>query len=188
MNDIKKLEALLEKATTRGDLTETDLDAETASLRAGWLSLSELIAAAEPEAILPKYSPLSNIPQPQPTFPKRHHHIATVLVAMASAILVAVTIGVFTRNNDSLIDSTQKVATTANPDKTDVSTTKQLPVSTQPKDTANDTELAWNDTLDQEMESTRLAISQSWNDQLAAASHVDYQIESFRKELEDSSL
>ena len=48
MNDeTRKLEEMLERATAPGDQMPGDLDAETSSLREGWLALSKLLEDAQ---------------------------------------------------------------------------------------------------------------------------------------------
>ena len=51
--DTKKIEEQLEKATAPGDTLDAALDAETKSLREGWLALGQLIEAVQPPSAGP---------------------------------------------------------------------------------------------------------------------------------------
>ena len=83
-NDTNKLVEQLEKATAPGNAFDATLDADTRSLREGWLALDQLIEAAQPASACP---PVVQYPT-QAIASKRHGLVGTKTLS-AAAVLAA---------------------------------------------------------------------------------------------------
>jgi hypothetical protein len=120
----------------------------------------------------------------------------TRFAALAASLLVAVTVISYLAAKKAANPDLAKTKPAASPNQhepavahnsvtPDSSPTKKMPAA------PNKTELAWNDSFDQEFESANWAIGQAQMDQFAFASksgQMQYQLENLRQEIEDSSL
>ncbi len=189
-DELNELKRQMEQATAPRFEAGGELESETASLRAGWLALEELLVAAEAQ-IEP---PMCSVPF-VPTS-RRRRRMFRRLVALAALLLVAVTLISYLagrKQTASELAKTKPVPAPARHEPVIARKTATPEPSPGKKTPAapNKAELAWNDSFDQEFESVGWAIQRAQMDQFAFASKSDeleYQLEGLRKEIEDSSL
>jgi hypothetical protein len=189
-DDLRQLEAQLEQATAPGFLLGENLPPDTASLRSGWLALGSLLDAAQEETPLP----LSELP-PSPVR-RSNRALPLVLAALAASLLVTVTILAHLRGEKPLPASFSQpsgiVRNSASPNsnKAAVAIAEQKQTEIDRPFFANE-ELAWNDSLDDEVESARQAFRHSQQEDFvlaSASSEVQYQLETLQIEIDESSL
>ena len=179
-DDLKALERRLEQATARQCSGEDSLEPETAGLRAGWLALGELLEAAQPQVDppLPRLPPLRA--------QRRRRRLPVAIAALAASLLIAVTFAWHARwTKPAATPLPQRLEVAQNGPKPGSSAVKQA--STAP----SDAELAWESSLDQEIETAGQAIRQLQQDQLASATssgRLQYQLENLRKDIDESPL
>jgi hypothetical protein len=182
-DDLEELKRRMEQATKRRGLADDSLDPETASLRAGWLALGDLLEAAQP-----RNEPLLGCAPLTPRI--RHGHWWLVRVAtLAALVLIAVTVISFVPRARPTIAPFPRLS--------DVAGGSVRPGSSSPEstpvvsDNAENAEIAWDDSLDEEVELAGQAIRQAQIGQLALVStsgQIQYELESLRKEIEGNSL
>lgn len=188
-DDSHELERRLEQATAPPGVDEAPLDPEIARLRAGWLALGELLEAAQPQS------------SPRPlaaerpwaraaiiaTRPSPHTNwLLVVVAALAASLLIAISV---TRH---ILSATPKTTPSALPSQFARDGVKPGHSPQDDGTTAvSDAELAWNSSLDQEIEQAGQAIMQLRQNQLASAAVSDqlqYQLENLRQDIEESPL
>jgi len=190
-DDLRELEAQLEQATRRGSDLGDNLPPETAALRAGWLALEGLLDAAQTETQLP----LSQLPPA----PARHFRrvLVAAVAALAASVLIAATMTTYFRNVGPIRGSISESSGIASNGGDASEPQRQQVVFVEPKQEEPDQavggngEIAWDDSLDDEVESVRQAFRHTQHEDFAlasAASDVQYQLELLQIELDESSL
>ncbi len=178
-DDLGELERRLELATARRCPAEDSLEPETAGLRAAWLTLGDVLEAAQPQVALP----LKRLPSPAKPY---RRWLAATVAAMAASVLIVVTATWYVRGT--------KPTTTVSPSPAaiaDNSRATPSPVKKQAGAASRDAELAWDDSLDQEIAAASQAIALAQRDQFASApasNRVQYQMETLGKELDNNPL
>ena len=186
MNDESdKLKRQLEAATASGHLPDEALDAETASLRQGWLALGRLLEAAE--------SPLSEPGRGwRVPVAKRPRRRLVTLIAVAASLLVAVTVAwVFRAKRPAdaplpspgQIASNKKTPPVVEPDRTQVAQQRQTPSKV--------TELQWDDLLDEQLVSAGQAlvrVQQQWSSQGGSFDYLRHGLNQIEEDFDDDSL
>lgn len=157
-DELNELERRLERATAAECPSEPILDAETASLREGWLALGQLLEAVRPQLEQPL-----QLPEPARPKPLVRWRLAGV-AAVAASILVGLTL-VWKSIGTSRPSTPSSVS-----EASAVEAEQPLPArrTTQLASVAD--ELAWDDSLDQQIASAAQAvvrIQQDWY-------HLDY--------------
>lgn len=179
-DDLGELERRLELATARHCPAEVLLEPETAGLRAAWLALGEVLEASQPQVELP----LKRLP-PLPAKPRRRW-LAPMVATMATSALIVVTAAWYVRGT--------KPATAVSPSPAAIANNSHATPSPAKKRAAaasRDAELAWDDSLDQEIALAGQAIALAQRDRFASApasNRVQYQMETLGKELDDNPL
>ena len=172
--DIKKIEEQLEKATASDDTLDAALDAETTSLREGWLALGQLIEAARPPSTRP---PELQYPTQAALLQQRKllglKSLAT-LAALAASLVVAAIVTL------SLVE-----------DQADA--VKDRPEITQVERSSTDADdvLAWDCSLDTEIAAAGQEMLRIQADSYASydtASALYYRIQQMQQDLSDNTL
>ena len=200
--ETKKLEEQLEKATAPGDTIDASLDAETTSLREGWLALGQLIEAAQPTSARP---PLAGPPelqypaQPAPT-PRRKlagPKTLAALAALAASLLVAALLtwsfvgGLFVngpQDQQIVQDQQNEAPAPATIEKV------PAPVLVQDEQKSSDSagdDLDWDAPLDGEIAAAgqeMLRIQSDWYASDDTSSAIYYRMQQMRQDLNDNTL
>lgn len=213
MNDeMRALQARLEKATARGGAGGSDLDAETAALREGWLALGQIIENAEagldpsfalnrceetgtgslPRAVSPKL-PLDDSEPVSVSSRRRRVRLLPLMIAAAAVLLVAVTVAWQLRNvghtDDG--DSTPNGIAKTTPEPSVPKPQDSVVPAPQEKPAAVPSpavEIAWDDSLDSDIASAGQAVmrvEQEWNTLADASTAVQYQMQQMAEEFRD---
>lgn len=196
MNDeSRRLQEMLERATAPGDEMPADLDAETASLREGWLALGKLLddpqfASGEP---LDRWQ-LTPRPAPQ-------RWRLGVAVAIAASLLIAAGLTLAYRLLDGSNAGQPSVPGLARDDQstTDSSVdTSQavvqapIPQSLNPEpQTPNSGYLAWDDSLDAEIAAVSQAaalVHDDWYAQAGGLSAIERGLDQIKQDIKDGTL
>jgi hypothetical protein len=209
-DDINKLVEQLEKATAPGEQIDASLDAETRSLREGWLALGQLIEAAQPPSAHP---PLILAPQqqyPAQPVPTRRRKLAASKTLVASAALAAsllvaalATWSFVTRSfvngsfvNGSFVNGRQDPQIVQDQQNqtpapvVKVTTPVLVQDNRNPSDSAGD-ELDWDAPLDSEIAAAgqeMLRIQSDWHASDDTSSAIYYRMQQMRQELNDNTL
>ena len=186
-DDPRELRRRLEQATARAGSDESPLEPETAALRAGWLALGELLEA-EQRSSPPR--PLGEGPGVRAAgigtrLTRRRRWLPIAIAALAASLLIAVSVTWHARGlKPATVPSTQPSDFAQNGAKPDAAVNDGSTA-------AGDLELAWDSSLDREIEQAGQKIMQLRQDQLASAAVSDrlqYQLEDLSKDLEESPL
>lgn len=187
MNDeMNELRRRLEAATARDETSENVSDAETSSLRQGWLALGRLLDAAE--------APLSD-PADRWTLPvARRPHVGrlTVVMLVAASLLVALA-GAWllrdTRPAPGLAPSPDQIASQEKPKPVEAPDRPAVP---PPRRAALATaQLQWDDSLDEQLVSAAqamMSVQQSWDSSAGGFDYVRYGLEQAEDDLQDGKL
>ena len=183
-DELDRLQRQLERATASECSTDGPLDAETASLREGWLALGELLDAAEPsrEQPLKLREPLEA--------GHRTRRKAAAIVALAASLLVGVTLagqwlranrpgGLATLSDESLSEIVRADGEPFNPDIGELET---APLADW---------VDWDDPLDQQIASVAqelVRIQQDWDQVDGAFGPLYFGLEEMAEELDESPL
>jgi len=183
-DELDRLQRQLERATASECSTDGSLEAETASLREGWLALGELLEAAEPSREQP-------LKLPEPLKPGRltRRNVAGI-VALAASLLVGVTLagkwiranrpgGPATRPDASLAEIVQADGEQFNPDAGQLETESLADWD------------EWEDPLDEQIASVAyelVRIQQDWDQVDGAFGPLYFGLEEMAEELEQSPL
>jgi hypothetical protein len=189
-DDLHELEQRMEQATAPRLQAGSDLEPEIASLRSGWLALEELLVAAEPQ-IKPPVRSVPVVPAPP-----RKRRMLLRLVALAASLLVVVSvISYIARHKPTDVDLAKKESIAPPMKQEPAVAENRITPSPSPMKkataAANKSELAWDDTFDQELSSADFAVRQAQMDKFAFASkssQIQYQIEGLRDEIEGNNL
>ena len=189
MNDeTDKLRRQLEAATAPGDVPEETLDAETGSLRQGWVALDRLLEAAEG----PLSEPGPRWRAPVARRPRRWRPATVAAVAVAASLLLALALAWSLRarrSGDVPLPSPKQIASPipAPPAPQPVRTPAAEPKRT-PSELA---ELEWDDSLDEQLVSAGEAlvrVQQQWYAQGSDIDYVRYGLNQIEEEFNDGSL
>jgi len=183
-DELDRLKRQLERATASECSTDGSLDAETASLREGWLALGELLEAAEPPVAEP-------VKLPEPAPPVRcTGRKAAGIAALAVSLLVGLTLagkwiradrpgGPATLSDQSLSEIVQADGEQINPDAGQLETASLAD------------RVDWDDPLDQQIASVAqelVRIQQDWDQVDGAFGPLYLGLEEMAEELEQSPL
>lgn len=182
-DDRDEFQRRLEQATSRTAPADDAWGPETASLRAGWLALGELLEATGPQGDLP----WSGMPADDPLRRKRPRAVGLMgLAALAASALIAAAIAWHA--------SGLKTPRASPPPSAPVAGTNPQPTGTPTPRTpvaAAESHSSWDAGLDDDLERAGRAILQAEQDQLAFVtrpSQVHYQLENLKRDLENGPL
>jgi hypothetical protein len=173
--DPREEQEALEQATAAADAPPTELAPETQSLREAWLAFGQLLESV-----------------PLPEMPKVKRRIAPrrwpLLVAVASAVCVLICLDVarIWNNAKQPSDVSPLPAVVASN-----STAQPVTVDKQPPESAAAAELAWDDSLDQQIAQVGqqiAAVQPAWSDRLGAFDAVQYELQQVEQEIEKDKL
>ena len=188
--DFEKLEERLEHATAPGDAIDDSLDAETRSLREGWLALDELIEAAQPPDGAPprlRYPvQAASVEKQKPAFWKT----PAVLEVLAASLLVAAW-AVW-----SLVDGQddQKIAKDQNQDQLQIPIDNVQPVLVKDEQTPGNRvadEFDWDSPIDTEIAAAgqkMLSIKADWYASADTTAAVYYNMQQMQDDLGGDTL
>ncbi|HUT89086.1 MAG TPA: hypothetical protein VMY37_06305 [Thermoguttaceae bacterium] len=183
-DELDRLQRQLERATASECSTDGSLDAETASLREGWVALGELLEAAEPSREQP-------LELREPLKPgRRTGRKVAGIVALAASLLVGVTLAgkwiranrpgrPATRSDASLAEIVQADGEQFNPDAGQLETASLADW------------VDWDDPLDQQIASVAqevVRIQQDWDQVDGAFGPLYSGLEEMAEELDESPL
>ena len=200
-----ELHRRLEQATARHAAADDEpMDPETAALRAGWLALGDLLEAAQPQ-IGPVVERL-----PLPPARRRKRWLPLAIAALAASVIVALASSWLasgtkppavspapapeiakTNHPAPAVSSVPAVSPPPVPVIVEKSPTPAVSPVHQSPALSPDADLAWDNSLDEDIELAGRAILQARQDQLAstaAPGRVQYQLENLKKNIEDNSL
>ncbi len=172
--DIKKIEEQLEKATAPDDTIDAGLDAETTSLREGWLALGQLIEAAQPTS-----TRQPELQYPTQAAPMQRRKLLgrktlAALVALAASLVIAAIV------TQSLVE-----------DQADAVTDRPQIAQVERSGTDADDVLAWDSSLDTEIAAAGQEMLRIQADSYASydtASALYYRIQQMQQDLSDNTL
>lgn len=195
MNDeTKRLQEILERATAPGDEVPEDLDAETASLREGWLAFGKLLAEAQPTAGEPWESWKVT---PRPVQQRRFLGLA---IAVAASLLIAAGLTIAYRLRDGSSGVQPNPPTIAQDDRVPAATVKETPrVVAQPdaevrqdlQIAAVPDELKWDDSFDEQITVVAQAaalVHEDWYVQAGKLNAIGRGLDEIKKDIEDGTL
>ena len=183
-DEFDKLQRQLEQATAPDCPAESRLDAETASLREGWLALAELLKAAEPasEEPLELRAPLMPVRRVGPK--------AVGLVALAASLLVAVSVaGRWIRSDRAGGSGSLSEHALSGVISTDREPVGPGPGQIEPASLAD--RFAWDDPLDQQIASVAqelVRLQQDWDQVDGGFGPLYHGLEAMAEELDQSPL
>jgi hypothetical protein len=183
-DDLKKLEQCMMQATAPCDAAQDAVDAETDSLRLGWFAFGELLEATGPKSA----------PQPPwlslPPARQRASRWPIATACLAATVLIAVVISLLTNDLTPTADlPTSGTNVAGNSGKGHGIVQPNL--AEESSTPLGDAELAWDDSLDNRIESAADDILQAQQDQFALASTsivIQDQLESLKWDIEESPL
>ena len=187
MNDeMRELQRQLEAATAPDNVPEGNVDAETSSLRRGWLGLGQLLDAAE--ATLAEPSGRWQVPVRRKA---RRGHLAMVAV-LAASLLVAVTIAWLVRRPGTAGTPIPASGALAAGSKTPgpKSTDRPKSPSTQQAPRAG-AELEWDDSLDEQLASAAeavMSVQQTWHPSAGSVDTIWYGLQQVEDDFDSGSL
>lgn len=178
-DELNELERQLERATAAECPSEALLDAETASLREGWLALGQLLEAARPTLEEP-------LELPEPARPTWHvrWRLAGV-AAVAASILVGLTL-VWKSTGTSRPGDPSTLS-----DEISVDAEQPLPGARQARLVSIPDELNWDDSLDEQITLAAqevVRIQQDWYYLDDAFGPVYHGLEQMEEDLDQSAL
>ena len=172
--DTKKIEEQLQQATAPGDTLDAALDAETTSLREGWLALDQLIEAAQPPS-----TGQPELQYPTQAAPLQQRKLLgrktlAALAALAASLVVAAIV-----TQSRVEDQPDAV--------------KDRPQITQVERSGTDADdiLAWDCSLDTEITAAGQEMLRIQADRYASddtSSALYYRIQQMRQDLNDNTL
>ena len=214
MNDeMRELQARLEKATARRGAGQSDPDVETAALREGWLALGQVLENAEaglepsfekkcrektgtgslPRAVSPTLPPDGSEPV-SVSSRSRRVRLLPLLIAAAAVVLVAVTIAWQLRDVGDIDDGGPAPGEIAKTTQGPSVPKSKEPVVPSPKEKpaavpSPAVEIAWDDSLDSEIASVGQAVmrvEQDWLTLADASIAVQYQLQQMAEEFREN--
>jgi len=174
------LERQMEQATAPAERPGGPMDEETASLGEAWLAFGQLLEAAQPSAGLARPMPHASPP------PARSRWSLPKVLALAASLLVAIAVAWKVRGSKPSPDPAGPSGQVAG-----VEPRQSAPANGQSPSVPPQTELAWNDTLDNEIALAGQAVMSVREDRLGlagAASSVEYGLQQLEKDIQDSPL
>ena len=188
---------MLERATAPGHEMPADLDAETSSLRQGWLALGKLLEDAQLAAGQSLETWQVTLP------PARRRWPLAVAVVIAASLLLAAGLTIAHRLRDGSNPLQPSAPTLAHDDHRATSSTKDLPetvaqtpnpespsLTPEPR-TPNTDQLAWDDSLDDELTVVAQAaalVRDDWYARAGGVSAVERGLDQIKKDIEDGTL
>lgn len=166
-DELSKLQRQLEQATAADCPPEVPLDAETASMREGWLALGQLLEAAQPAPDEPPKL------RPIPRRTARTRWRLAGIAGLAASLVIGVTLGwslIVLRHSGSPSPPRGGVAS---------------------QDMKQPDELNWDDSLDQQIAQAGrqlISIQQDWYHLDDAFGPVHDGMEQMEKDIDDSTL
>lgn len=198
MNDqSRRLQEMLERATAAGNDMPADLDAETASLREGWLALGELLEAAQPAS----GQSLENWKVTVRPAPRRWP--LALVAAIAVSVLLAIGLTLAYRMRDGSSTPQPNPPAMARDDRSATGSgagssravARALPSAARTPNaeqrTLNRSDLAWENSLDEEIEAVSQAaalVRQDWYAGVGHWSAIERGFEEIKKDIEDGTL
>ena len=192
--ETKRLQEILERATAPGDELPADLDAETASLREGWLAFGKLLAEAQPTVGEPgenwKVTPR----------PVQRWRSLGLAVAVAASLLIAagLTIAYGLRDDSSRIQPNPPAI--AQDDRVQAEIVEETPGAIAQPETevqqdlqiaAVSDELEWDDSLDEQITTLAQAAAfahDDWYAQAGKLNAIGRGLDEIKKDMEDGTL
>ncbi len=195
MNDeAERLQEMLERATAPGNEVPEDLDAETASLREGWLAFGKLLADAQPTAGEPREN------WKVTSRPVQRWRSLGLAIAVAASLLIAVGLAAVYRLWDGSSGTQPNPPTIARDDSMSAGTVANAPESlAQPEAevrqdlpiAAVPDELKWDDSLDEQITAVAQAAalaSVDWYAQTGNLSAIERGLDEIKKDIQDGTL
>jgi len=193
-DETKRLREILERATALGDEVPEDLDAETASLREGWLAFGRLLTEAQPTA----GEPWENWKvTPRPTQRRRFLGLA---IAVAASLLIAAGLTMAYRLRDGSSGVQPNPPTIAQDDLAPAGIVEKTPdASPQPEAEVRQNlqiaavpdELEWDDSLDEQITAVAQATAlarEGWYAQAGNVSAIERGLDEIKKDIQDGTL
>ena len=193
-DDTRRLLEILERATAPGDEVPEDLDAETASLREGWLAFGKLLAEAQSTA----GEPWENwTVTPRPVQRGRSLGLA---IAVAASLLIAAGLTIAYRLLDDSSGIQPNPPAIAQDDRVPAEIVEETPaVSPQPdievrqdlQIAAVPDELEWDDSLDEQITTLAQAAAfahDDWYAQAGKLNAIGRGLDEIKKDIEDGTL
>lgn len=195
MNDeTKKRQEMLERATAPSHEVPEDLDAETASLREGWLAFGRLLTEAQPAA----GEPWENWKvTPRPVQRRRFLGLA---IAVAASLLIAAGLTMAYRLRDGSSEVLPNPPTIAQDNRVPAGTVEEAPAAIpQPEAEVRQDlqiavvpdELEWDDSLDEQITTVAQAAAlarEDWYAQAGTFNVIGRGLDEIRKDIEDGTL
>ena len=180
-DEFDNLRHQLERATAPEGRAEGPLDAETASLREGWLALGELLKAAEPPAEVP-------LELREPRGPRRRGaRTAAAIAALAASLAIAASLAARWFPGDRVVRG-PAFSEEAISEKME---TAQPRVEPAPETASLEDRLAWDDPLDQRIALAAqriVGVQQDWDRVDGAFDPLYSGLEEMAEELDQSPL
>lgn len=195
MNDeTERLQEMLERATAPGDEVPEDLDAETVSLREGWLAFGRLLSDTQPTAAEPcenwKVTPR----------PVRRWRPLGMAIAVAASLLIAAGLTMAYRLRDGSSGVQPNSPTIAQDSRVPAATVNETPGAlAQPTAEARrerqvaavPDDLKWDDSLDEQITAVAQAaalVHEDWYAQAGNLNAIGRGLDEIKKDIEDGTL
>ena len=195
MNDeTKRLREILERATAPGDEVPEDLDAETASLREGWLAFGRLLTEAQPTAGEP-WEDWKVTPRPA-----QRRRFLGLAIAVAASLLIAAGLTMAYRLRDGSSGVQPNPPTIAQDDRVPAGIVEKTPEAIpQPEAEVRQNlqiaavpdELKWDDSLDEQITAVAQATAlarEGWYAQAGNVSAIERGLDEIKKDIQDGTL
>jgi len=193
-DETKRLQEILERATAPGDEVPEDLDAETASLREGWLAFGRLLTEAQPTAGEP-WEDWKVTPRPA-----QRRRFLGLAIAVAASLLIAAGLTMAYRLRDGSSGVQPNPPTIAQDDRVPAASVKEMPGAVaQPAAEARQDlqivavpdELKWDDALDEQITAVAQATAlarEGWYAQAGNVSAIERGLDEIKKDIQDGTL
>jgi hypothetical protein len=193
-DETQRLREILERATAPGGEVPEDLDAETASLREGWLAFGRLLTEAQPTA----GEPWENWKvMPRPVQSRRFLGLA---IAVAASLLIAAGLTMAYRLRDGSSGVQPNPPTIAQDERAPAGIIEKTPeASPQPEAEVRQNlqiaavpdELEWDDSLDEQITTLAQAaalVHDDWYAQAGKLNAIGRGLDEIKKDIEDGTL
>jgi hypothetical protein len=186
-DELRQLEAQLELATRPGAEPDGKLPPDTAALRAGWLALESLLDAAQ-QGMTPSLQPLP------PTPARRFRRLKVAAIAiLAASMLFAVTLAAYLQTVKRIGNSGGAASDVAwkGIEQENRQTGMRKTELEGASSAMGHGEMAWGDTIDDEVESIQQAFQHSQHESsvLASASNeIQYRLAVLQSDFDENSL
>jgi len=188
--ETRRLQELLERATAPGNQMSDDLDAETSSLREGWLALSKLLEDA-------RVAPDQPLDRWQVTLrPAAQRRWFAVAAALAASLLIAAGLTLAYRlleRSDIMAPSAPRLAQDGRPLAEPLAVAPEAVAKTTNADARSSVAdgLTWDDPLDDEITAVAQAaawVQQDWYAQTGGLGAIERGLDQIQKDIEDGTL